>query len=225
MPSIKLLIIEAQNSSSPDIPDISKILCSEKDFKVVDKIPFDKNTFAHVESLKPQVVIFDLNTVEKKGIELIDKIKQKHSNINILAFTFDTDQHRFYRMIKAGALGYILKDSDSETLNEAIRMVARGDAYIQPYLLTKLITEFRQLSNDKQLVSSEHELTQRELEIVGYIARGKSNKDIAAKLYISEKTVKNHISNILRKMGLTDRTQVAIYAYQKGFVTPKSRGT
>lgn len=222
MPFIKVLIVDGDNSGGPDA---TEILRRGKGFKIIDKIVFDKKTLAHVEFLQPHVLILNMNMVEKKGIELIEKIKQTLPTVNVLALTGDTDQHRFYRIIKAGALGYILKDSDSETLFEAIRTVARGDAYIQPYLLTKLVAEFRQMANEKQLVSPEHGLTERELEIVSYIARGKSNKDIAAKLYISEKTVKNHVSNILRKMGLEDRTQVAVYAYQKGFGSSKSRIT
>lgn len=218
MPSVKLLIIHSQNSSSPDLQEI---LNQHKDFKVIDKISFDKKTLSQVELYKPQVVVFDINRVEKKGIELIENIKQKLPYINILSLTFDTDQHRFYRTIKAGALGYILKDSDPKTLYDAILSVARGDAYIQSDLLTKLVAEFRYLSNENQPVSKEHGLTQRELEIVGYIAQGKSNKDIGAILYISEKTVKNHVSNILKKLGFEDRTQVAIYAYQKRIVAPK----
>lgn len=220
MPLIKILVIHGQSSGDPGL---TEMISHKKDFKVIGTIIFNKETMTVVESCKPHVVIVDFNMVEKKGIELTEKIKLIHPDAHILALTFDTDQHHFYRIIKAGALGYILKDSDPETFFEAIRTVARGDAYIQPYLLTKLVTEFRQLANEKQLVSSEHGLTQRELEIVGYIARGRSNKDIAAKLYISEKTVKNHVSSILKKTGLGDRTQVAVYAHQKGFIFPKNR--
>lgn len=222
MPLIKILIIDGHNSGDPSL---TEVIGHEKDFKVIGKIIINKETVALAETFKPNVVIIDFNVIEKKVIELTEKIKQKLPDAHILALTFDTDQHRFYRIIKTGALGYILKDSDPETFFEAIHTVARGDAYIQPYLLTKLLTEFRQLANEKQLVSSEHGLTQRELEIVSLIARGKSNKDIAAKLYISEKTVKNHVSNILKKMGLGDRTQVAIYALQKGLISSKPRRT
>jgi two-component system response regulator DegU len=222
MPLIKILIIDGQNCGDHNLTEMIR---HEKDFKVIGKITFNKETIARAETFKPHVVIIDFDVIEKKSIELTEKIKQKLPDANILALTFDTDQHRFYRIIKAGALGYILKDSDLETFFNAIRAVAQGDAYIQPYLLSKLLTEFRQLANEKQLVSSEHGLTQRELEIVGFIARGKSNKDIAEKLYISEKTVKNHVSNILKKMKLADRTQVAVYAHQKGLISPKIRHT
>ena len=116
--------------------------------------------------------------------------------------------------------GISLRIRDSEILYEAIRTVARGDAYIQPCLLSKLLTEFRQfLSEEKQVVLPEQlGLTRREFEIVSHIACGSSNKEIAEKLFISEKTVKNHVSNILRKMELEDRTQVAVYAYRKGLI-------
>jgi DNA-binding NarL/FixJ family response regulator len=217
MPFIKILIIDGHDSGNERLIEIIR---HEKDFELIGEIALNQEAVTQAVALKPDVVIIDINSTGKNSIDITEKMKQKLPNTNILALTFDSDQHRFYKIIKAGALGYILKDSDPDTLIEAIRTVARGDAYIQPSLLSKLLTEFRQLTNEKQMFSSEQlSLTQRELEIVSYIARGKSNKDIAGKLYISEKTVKNHVSNILKKMALEDRTQVAIYAYQKGMVS------
>jgi two-component system response regulator DegU len=131
-----------------------------------------------------------------------------------------------HKIIKAGALGYVLKDIDPDTLTEAIKVVARGDAYIQPCLLSKLLSEFRQFMDSERpgIPPEELGLTQREVEIVSYIACGESNKEIAERLFISEKTVKNHVSSILRKMSLGDRTQVAVYAYRKGLISNHKLG-
>ncbi len=217
MPFIKILMVDGHDSGNERLIETIR---HEKDFEIIEEIAFNQETVTRAVALKPDVVIIEINSTGKNRIEITEKIKQKLPDTNILALTFDSDQYRFYKIIKAGALGYILKDSDPAILIEAIRTVARSDAYIQPSLLSKLLMEFRQLTNEKQLFSLEQvSLTRRELEIVGYIARGKSNKDIADKLYISEKTVKNHVSNILKKMALEDRTQVAIYAYQKGIVS------
>ncbi len=217
MPFIKVLIIDGYD---PGKRRLAEIIRHEKDFEVIGEIALNKDAVIRAETFAPDVVILDFNLTGKNSIDITERIKQSLPGTNILAVTADSDQHHFYRIIKAGALGYILKDSDQSTLFEAIRAVARGDAYIQPSLLSKLLTEFRQLTNEKQMLPSEQlSLTKRELEIVSLIARGRSNKDIAEKLYISEKTVKNHVSNILKKMALEDRTQVAIYAYQAGLIS------
>jgi two-component system, NarL family, response regulator DegU len=169
----------------------------------------------------PDVILMDIHLPGKNGIELTTELKQKIPAAKVLALTIDADQQYLSKMIKAGASGYILKDIDAETLYEAIRTVARGEAYIQPCLLSKVLAGFRETSpEEKQVELQEHlGLTQRELEIINYIAGGGSNKTIAKQLFISEKTVKNHVSSILRKMGLADRTQVAIYVYREGLIT------
>ena len=148
------------------------------------------------------------------------ELRKRAPAIKILALTADGDQYHLSQMIKAGASGYILKDADSESLYEAIRTVAQGDSYLPPQLLSIVLNEFRQTSTGEKKVAAPKELglTPRELEIIGYIASGENNKDIAEKIFISEKTVKNHVTNILRKMNLEDRTQVVVYAYRNGLI-------
>jgi len=213
---INILIIDSHHT---DNQGVAEIIGRENDFKILSEFTFNNETIALGVTFEPLVVIIDTQMVGENGIEIIEKIKQQLPNAHILTLTGDIAQYPFYRMINTGALGYILRDSNPATLLEAIRTVARGEAYIQPLLLSKLLLEFRQLINEKHPVSTEQfGLTRRELEIVSFIALGKSNKDIAEKLYISEKTVKNHVSNILKKMALEDRTQVAVYAYQQGLL-------
>lgn len=223
MPTIKVMLVD----DHPLVRQgIKQLLGLENDFQVVGEAQDGAEVVEKAILLKPDVVLMDLNLPGKNGIELTAEIKKQLPAANILALTVDTDQHHVYDIIKAGALGYVLKDIEPDFLYAAIRSVARGDAYIQPCLLSKLLTEFRQfLSNDIQTISpDELGLTQREIEIVYYIARGESNKEIAEKLFISEKTVKNHVSSILRKMELEDRTQVAVYAYRKGMIPPVQLG-
>lgn len=199
---------------------LRQLLTLEDDFDVVGEAQHGDEVMDKVAGLNPDVILMDLNLPGKNGIELTGELKNKYPDVNILALTIDNDQNHVSKIIKAGALGYVLKDIDPDTLYEAIRTVAKGEAYIQPCLLTKLLNEFRQFMNEEKTSISPEEfgLTQRELEIVTYIASGNSNKDIAEKLFISEKTVKNHVSSILKKMALEDRTQVAVYAYRKGLV-------
>lgn len=198
----------------------NSVLNENLEFEVVGKAANFSEAVSRAAVLNPDVIMINLDFLGKLGIELTQRITEELPDSKILVLTIDTDQHRFYKIIKAGALGYMLRDTEPQLFTEAIRTVARGDAYIQPCLLSKLLAEFRQLSNDDQTAFPDKlGLTQRELEIVSYIARGKSNKNIAEKLFISEKTVKNHVSNILRKMELEDRTQVAIYAYQNKLIS------
>ncbi len=218
MSAIKLMIVEDFILVRQGL---KQILGLKDDFSIVGEAEHGDEVIEKVLALQPDVVLMDIHLPGKSGIELTAEIKQKVPAVKILALTIDADQHYLSNMIKAGASGYILKDIDADTLYNAIRTVARGEAFIQPCLLSKVLTGFREISpEDKQLELHEQlGLTQRELEIINYIASGDSNKTIAKQLFISEKTVKNHVSSILRKTGLEDRTQVAIYAYREGLVS------
>lgn len=200
---------------------LRQMLNMEDDFVIIGEAEHGDEVVEKVQALKPDVVLMDINLPGKNGIELTGELRRKAPTIKVLALSVDGDQYHILQMIKAGASGYILKDANSETLCEAIKTVARGDAYLPPHLLAVVLDEFRQAPFMEPKVAPPDELglTPREVEIIGYIACGENNKEIAGKLFISEKTVKNHVSNILRKMNLEDRTQVAVYAYQKGLVT------
>lgn len=200
---------------------LKHMLGMEEDFEIIGEAEHGDEVIEKVLTLKPDVVLMDINLPGKNGIELTGELRRRMPAIKILALTADGDQYHLSQMIKAGASGYILKDAASETLYEAIKTVARGDAYLPPHLLSVVLNEFRRTAvvEKKMVPPEELKLTPREIEIIGYIAHGENNKEIAKKLFISEKTVKNHVSNILRKMNLEDRTQVAVYAYQKGLIT------
>ncbi len=199
---------------------LRQMLNMEANFEIIGEAEHGDEVIEKVLTLKPDVVLMDINLPGKNGIELTGELRRRAPAIKILALTADGDQYHLSQMIKAGASGYILKDANSETLYEAIKTVAQGDAYLPPHLLSMVFNEFRQTSAPKKklVLPEELGLTPRELEIIGYIANGENNREIAKKLFISEKTVKNHVSNILKKMDLEDRTQVAVYAYQKGLI-------
>jgi two-component system response regulator DegU len=199
---------------------LRQILSMEESFTIIGEADHGDEVIEKVLTLKPDVVLMDINLPGKNGIELTGELRKRAPAIKILALTADGDQYHLSQMIKAGASGYILKDADSERLYEAIRTVARGDSYLPPQLLSIVLNEFRQVSTGEKKVAAPGELglTPREMEIIGYIASGENNKEIAEKLFISEKTVKNHVTNILRKMNLEDRTQVAVYAYRNGLI-------
>lgn len=217
MPTVRIMIVDDHPLARQGL---RQILSLEDDFVIVGEAQHGDEVIDKALSLHPEVILMDINLPGKNGIQLTEELKEKLPDVRVLALTVDTDQHHVHKIIKAGALGYVLKDVDPDTLVEAIKVVAKGDAYIQPCLLSKLLLEFRQLMDSEKpsIPPEDLGLTQREIEIVYYIACGESNKEIAEKLFISEKTVKNHVSSILRKMSLGDRTQVAVYAYRKGLI-------
>jgi DNA-binding NarL/FixJ family response regulator len=199
---------------------LSKLLSIDQDFIVVGEARDGQEALDLALKLEPDVVLMDVNMPVLNGIEATRRLADINPKIRVLALTVCTDDQYVHEIIQAGATGYILKDIDSDTLFEAIHVVADGEAFIQPRLLVRLLSEFK-VWRGKELSSftpDELGLTNREMEIISLIATGENNKVIGEKLFISEKTVKNHVSNILRKLGLADRTQVAVYAIKKGLV-------
>lgn len=164
-------------------------------------------------SLKPDVILMDMVMPRKSGLEAIYDIKQENPDARILVITSFAEDDKVFPAIKAGALGYLLKDSGPEALLQAIRDVYQGKSSLHPTIARKLIRELNQPSN---LPPTDEPLTSRELEVLRYVARGLSNQEISDKLVISEGTVRIHVSNILSKLHLANRTQAALYALQEG---------
>jgi two-component system, NarL family, response regulator LiaR len=166
--------------------------------------------------LHPDVILMDLMMPEMDGIACIHHIKEQRSAARILVLTNFAGEEMVFPAIKAGAVGYHLKDSSPETLIEAIRQVNQGVASLHPGIAKKLLEELQHA--DKQPPADEA-LTQREVEILRLIAQGYENRDISEKLVISEATVRTHVSNILGKLHLASRTQAALYALREGLAT------
>lgn len=165
------------------------------------------------QELCPDVILMDLVMPEMDGIACIKQIKKQRPEARILVLTNFAGEEMIFPAIKAGAMGYHLKDSSPEVLIEAIRQVNQGVASLHPSIAKKVLEEFHH--SDKQQLSEEP-LTQRELEVLRLIAQGRENKEIAEQLVISEATVRTHVSNILGKLHLASRTQAALYALREG---------
>ncbi len=168
--------------------------------------------------LKPDVILLDLMMPRQGGLEAINEIKRENPEARILVLTSFADDDKVFPVIKAGALGYLLKDSPPETLIQAIHDVCRGESSLHPTIARKLIRELNQPAAN--LPPTEEPLTRREMEVLRLVARGLSNQEIATELVISEGTVRIHVSNILSKLHLANRTQATLYALQEGLAKP-----
>jgi DNA-binding NarL/FixJ family response regulator len=176
-------------------------------FQIVAETANGEEAVRLYESHRPDVTLMDLRLPGMSGVETITKIRQKHPEAAIVVLTtFDGDED-IYRALQAGARGYLLKGMDSDELIDSIRTVHRGKSRIPPAVAERLAERF-----------AGQELTTRETEVLRLIVAGKSNKEIAEALFISESTVKTHINNLLSKLGVTDRTQAATTALQRGIV-------
>jgi NarL family two-component system response regulator LiaR len=167
-------------------------------------------------AVKPDVILMDLVMPRKTGIEAIEEIKHENPNARILVLTSYSDDDKVCAAIKAGALGYLLKETSAQDLLQAIRDVYHGESSLHPAIARKLI---RELNRPTQLPPSDEPLTEREAEVLVLVARGLANQDIADKLVISERTVRTHVSNILSKLHLANRTQAALYALKEGLTS------
>ena len=168
------------------------------------------------QELAPDVILMDLMMPEMDGIAAIKEIKKQRPEARILVLTNFAGEEMIFPAIKAGAVGYHLKDSSPEALIEAIRQVSQGVASLHPSIAKKVLDE---LHNSGKQKLSEEPLTQRELEVLRRLAQGRENKDIAEDLVISEATVRTHVSNILGKLHLASRTQAALYALREGLAS------
>ena len=166
------------------------------------------------KSLKPDVLLIDLLMPRMGGIEAIEKIKAENSKVNILVLTSFAEDEKVFSAIKAGALGYLLKDASPQELLAAIRQVYRGEPSMDSAVAHKLM---RELQRSSDLPLTEEPLTEREVDVLKLVAQGLTNQDIAESLVISERTVRTHVSHILDKLHLANRTQAALYALREGF--------
>lgn len=164
---------------------------------------------------RPNIILLDMIMPNKDGLTAIEEIKAENPDVRILVLTSFSDDDTVFAAIKAGALGYLLKDSSPQQLIQAIHDVHEGKASLHPTIALKVIRELNQPTN---LPPTEAPLTDREMETLRFVAQGLTNQEIAQKLYISERTVGKHVSNILEKLHLANRTQAALYALRQGLV-------
>ena len=189
----------------------------QDDIEIVAEATDGGDAVAKVRELKPDVVLMDLVMPQLDGIEAIRQVREVSPASKVIVLTSFDDREKVYLSVKAGAAGYLLKDADPQELAEAIRTVQRGDALLNPSIAAKLMQE---VAEGGPRAAGET-LTARELEVLRHLARGMSNKEIAGALVLSEKTVKTHVSNILGKLQLADRTQAALFAVREGLADPQ----
>jgi len=191
---------------------IKQILELEKDITVVAQAANGDDAVQLAREQKPDVILMDINMPGSNGLQAIKEIKDENINSKIIVLTIHEDREYLIKTIQMGAEGYVLKDAEPQVLIDAIRNVHMGQSYIQPNMTKELVMEFNRITLNNRERNGENRLTAREREVLKLIAEGMINKEIATKLYISEKTVKNHVSSIFRKLNVSDRTQAAIYA-------------
>ena len=209
---IKLLVVD-DHALIRD--GLTRILAMHDDLDVVAEAPDGQEAYNMVKSVAPDIVLMDINMPNMNGIDATRRIKSKFPHIGVIALTIHDDEEYIYELVKCGVSAYVLKDIEIDSLVNAIHAVFRGETFYHPRISEKMCGEFQRLAK-----RSVHEapLSRRETDVLTLIARGKSNKDIGDELYISEKTVKNHITNIFRKIQVSDRTQAALYAVKNRMV-------
>jgi DNA-binding NarL/FixJ family response regulator len=195
---------------------LTYILNAEPDFEVIGGASDGLEAVELVNRLQPDVVLMDLQMPRLSGVEAIRRLLAENSQVKVIILTtFDTDEYIF-EGIRAGARGYLLKDVPKDELCRAIRLISQGQSLTQPAITARLFSMVAQQGQPKPAENTV--LTERELEVLKLLARGDRNKEIALKLSISESTVKGYVTTILQKFNVSDRTEAAMYAVQKGLI-------
>ena len=194
-------------------------LALQDDVEVVGEAADGEEAVAAVASLQPDVALVDLVMPGVDGLEAIKRIRASDAPTRVIVLTSFADEDKMLPAVRAGAVGYLLKDVDPQALVAAIRTVHDGATLLHPAVVRELV---REVAGDGREPPPENPLTHREREVLALIARGRANKAIAFELGVAEKTVKTHVSNILAKLGVSDRTQAALLAVREGLVDPGS---
>lgn len=216
---IKILIADDQNLIRQSL---AIVLNAHDDFQVTDAVENGKEVIRAVRREKPDVILMDIRMPEMDGVQCTKILKENQPDIKIIILTtFDDDEYVF-SALKYGASGYLLKGISMDELKDAIYKVYKGNAMINPDIASKVLKFFSQMAQSNFAIAVEDDLaadiSHSEWRVIKQIGRGLSNKEIAAKLCLSEGSVRNYLSSILRKLGLRDRTQLAIWAVQTGAV-------
>lgn len=206
---------------------VKRILDYEESFQVVAEGGDGLAASKLVKEYQPNVVLMDINMPEMNGIQATASLVSQYPDTYIIILSIHDDESYVTHALKTGARGYLLKEMDSDSLIEAIKVVSEGGSYLHPKVTHNLVKEYRRLARERSVSNAEeqiiyqkplHLLTKRECQVLQLMAEGNSNRSISETLFISEKTVKNHVSNILQKMKVNDRTQAVVTAIRKGWV-------
>ncbi|MFF3012737.1 response regulator [Streptomyces sp. NPDC057939] len=217
--TIRVLIVDDQMMVREGF---SVLLNAMDGIEVVGEAVDGRQAIAQVAALRPDVVLMDIRMPVMNGLEATRQIVASDTDAKVLVLTtFDLDEY-VYQALRAGASGFLLKDASARQLADGVRVVAAGEALLAPSVTKRLIVEFSKLAEAPRLAdpAGVTELTERETEVLVLIAQGLSNAEIADRLMVAESTIKTHVSRILVKLGLRDRTQAAVFAYETRLVTP-----
>lgn len=194
---------------------LKQLLELDGDMRVVEEASDGVECLEKIGTAKPDVLLLDINMPRMNGLEVLAKLKEMKIKTKVLVLTVHNEIDYLLKAVEIGINGYLLKDSESSELKKAIVSVVNGENYIQPSLIPSLNAKMIQRDNDKDKIE---DLTRRELEVLKLLATGNYNKEIAEELGISERTVKNHVSNIFKKIEVTDRTQAAVFAIRNNLI-------
>ena len=217
---IKILLVDDQQLIRQGI---HYLLETEKDLKVIGHASNGKEAVRIAEEQKPDVILMDIRMPEMDGVQATREILKNIPDTGIIILTTFDDDEYIFEGLKAGARGYFLKDISSDEMAEAVRTVAAGGALIQPSITRKVLSEFSRLSTNPASGKTsthmlEEHLTDREMDVLMALSEGLSNKEISERLFITEGTVKNHVSNLIAKLNVRDRTQAIIKAQEFGLI-------
>lgn len=194
---------------------IRQLLEFDGTIEVIEEANDGEECIQKLMKTRPDVLLLDINVPKKNGIEVLEEIKKRNLGVKVLILTVHNEVEYLLKAVDIGVDGYILKDSESAEVMKAINAVMCGENYIQPKLIPALNNRLVSRDVDKEKIES---LTKRELEVLIQVANGMFNKEIATSLDISERTVKNHISNIFKKIEVSDRTQAAVFAIKNDLI-------
>jgi len=220
MPEIKVLVVDDEPLLCSSLVHLLNV---EPDITVVGSAQNGKQAVTQAFELKPDVILMDLVMPGLGGIEAIRQIKNLVASAVMVVLTVSADEQSLFAAIKAGAISYVVKDANIDKILDVVRSASRGEGYIHPPLVPQVLGEFSRLStqaqSNRELFA---ELSRREVEVLELIGRGCKNREIGARLFISERTVKNHVTSILAKLHVNDRTEAALLAAKHGLTNPNN---
>lgn len=212
MKKIEILIADDHSMVREGLKQLIEL---EDDILVIAQAGDGKEAIEKIQQYNPDVVLLDINMPVMNGLEVLKYLNENNIRANILMLTIHNEVEYLFKAVEIGVKGYVLKDSEADVLIKAIREIYKGESYIQPNMAAKL---FQKMNDQTAKINASEKLTKRELEVLRLITEGLLNKEIAHTLCISEKTVKNHISNIFKKIEVSDRTQAAVFAIKNNVV-------